>query len=174
VTSNNTEELFEQVRTEARNGNLVVLRLDGMHLLLPAMPSNSVRPEMKAAVEKLIPSTTKRMVAVIGDTSWASASHPSLQAANQAVPFWGLLMGFSSIGHAVWVFDGSGELLCAGCSGADVLIVDSASLVTLPNSWQMEAAKVMRNPQILVHDRASYKLICAVPGQGAFRSASQH
>jgi hypothetical protein len=170
MTSPIIEEWFKKAQEYATQGNLVVLREDGECLLLPAIPSTSVKPEMTAAIEQIIPSTTtKRKVAVIGETSWASGVQPSLQAANQAMPFWGLLMGFASIGHDVWVFRGSADLLCAGCRGADVLIVDSASLGSLPGDWQVEAARVMRNPQILVHDRASYKLLMAVPSQNAAR-----
>src|SRR5438105_1196955 len=102
MTNVNIEGLFEQARLQAQQGNLVVLRQDGNNLLLPAMQPASVTPEMKAAIEGIIPSNIKRMVAVIGDTSWASSRQPSLQAANWAIPFWGLLMGLSSIGHAIW------------------------------------------------------------------------
>jgi hypothetical protein len=158
------ENWFKQARANAAQGNLVVVCDDGKQLLLPALQTASVKPEMVMAIEQIIPSTTKRRVAVIGETSWASSGKPNLQAANQAIPFWGLLMGLASIGHAIWVFNGSGNLLCAGCNGADVLIVDSNSLATLPGDWQIEVAKVMRNPQILVHDRASYKLLYAVVG----------
>jgi hypothetical protein len=165
MTSVMIEDWFKQAREHAAQGNLVVLRQDGKCLLLPAIRPTSVKPEMKAAVEQIIPSTTKRNVAVIGETSWASSVQSSLQAANQAIPFWGLLMGFASIGHAVWIFHGSADLLRAGCNSADVLIVDSASLAALPGDWQVEAAKAMRNSQILVHDRATYKLLYAVPGQ---------
>jgi hypothetical protein len=41
---------------------------------------------------------------------------------------------------------------------ADVLIVDSARLTGLSTDWQGTAAKEMRYPQILVHDRASFQL----------------
>ena len=163
------EDWFKQAREHAAQGNLVVLREDGKCLLLPATRPTSVRPEMKAAIEQILPWTAKRSVAVITETSWASTAQPSLQAANQAIPFWGLLMGFASIGHAVWVFHGSTDLLCAGCSSADALIVDSASLAALPGDWQVEATKVMRTPQILVHDRATYKLLYAVPSQNVAR-----
>jgi hypothetical protein len=167
MTSLIIEEWFKQARGYAAEGNLVVLREDGKHLLLPAIRPTSVKPEMTAAIEQIIPSTTQRRVAVIGETSWSSSDHPTLQAANQAIPFWGMLMGFACIGHAVWVFRGSPDLLCAGCRDADVLIVDSAALAALPSDWQGEAARVMRNSQILVHDRASYKLLMAVPSQNA-------
>ena len=83
---------------------------------------------------------------------------PRLQAANQAIPFFGMLMGLSCIGHSVWIFDGSASVLESGCREADVLIVDSVRLSDLSSDWQGSAVKVMRNAQILVHDRATYQL----------------
>lgn len=165
MTGVDTQGSFEQARVIAKQGNLVVLCQDAKLLRLPALEPTSVKAEMRAAIEQIVPSTVKRSVAAIGDTSWASNSQPSLQEANQSIPFWGLLMGLSCIGHAVWVFQASTDLLCVGCSGADVLFVDSASVAALPADWQTQVSKVMRNPQILVHDRVSYKLLYAVPGQ---------
>ena len=158
MTAANVEDWFERARTQAAQGNLVVVREDGECLVLPALTPDAVRPEMVAAVERMLPSTTKRNVAVIGDTAWASSASPSLQSANLAVPFFGLLMGFGCIGHSVWIFSAAASLLSAGCRGADVLIVDSASVASLPADWQVEAKKVMRHAQILIHDRATYKL----------------
>jgi hypothetical protein len=142
----------------ASRGNLVVVREDGRYLILPALEKSSVRPEMIATVEQMMPSKKIRNVAVIGDTKWAAGAQPSLQTANAAIPFFGLLMGFATIGHRVWIFQAAANLLGAGCREADVLIVDSASVPALPGDWQVEAKKVMRVPQILVHDRATYKL----------------
>lgn len=109
-----------------------------------------------ATVERMLPSTTKRNVAVIADATWAAGDGPTLQIANHAIPFFGLLMGLTSIGHSVWIFDGA--VTESGCREADVLIVDGARLTVLPSDWQSNAAKVMRNPQILIHDRTTYQL----------------
>jgi hypothetical protein len=51
---------------------------------------------MVAAIEQMMPSATQRRVAVIGDTSWTSGGKPSLEAASQAIPFFGLLMGLAA------------------------------------------------------------------------------
>lgn len=154
----NVEKCFEQARAQAAKGNLVIVRADGRNLLLPALTKDSVNPQMIASVERIIPSTTKRNVAVIADTAWAEQASPSIQAANQAIPFFGMLMGFTLIGHSVWVFNGAANVLSSGCQGADLLIVDSASLANLASKWQSIAQPAMRNPQIVVHDRATYKL----------------
>jgi len=67
--------------------------------------------------------------------------------------------GFSTIGHAVWIFESANVLaLVAGCRLADVLIADSRSVAKLPASWPEPVKKAMRNPQILVHDFATLKL----------------
>jgi hypothetical protein len=153
-----SEDKFEPVRTKAAQGHLVVVRSDGSYLLLPALRTGAVKAEMVAAVERMIPSTTKRNVAAIADTTWANAETPTLQAASHAVPFFGLLMGFTSIGHSVWLFDGADNMFESGCRQADVLIVDSARVSALPSAWQCDAATVMRNPDILVHDRTTHEL----------------
>jgi hypothetical protein len=152
------EDKFKAVREKAAQGQLVIFRPDGKYLLLPALRKDTVSPEMVAAVERMIPSKTRRNVAAISDTTWAEGDKPSLQSANQAIPFFGLLMGFTSIGHSVWIFDGAADIFEPGCREADVLIVDSARLPTLSTDCQGHAAKVMRNPQIFVHDRTSYQL----------------
>jgi hypothetical protein len=151
------EDRFKEVRAAAR-GQLVIVRPDGRWLLLPALQKDAVSPDRVAAVERMMPSQTSRNVAIIGDVSWAAGDNPTLQAANHAIPFFGLLMGLACIGHSVWIFDGGADVLEAGCREADVLIVDSACLRTLSRDWQGTAAKVMRNPEILIHDRVSYKL----------------
>jgi hypothetical protein len=149
------EDKFKAVRAAAQ-GQLVMVRPDGQWLLLPALQKDAVSPERVAAVERMMPSQTKRNVAVIGEVIWGDI--PTLQAANHAIPFFGLLMGLASIGHSVWIFNGGADALEAGCREADVLIVDSACLTTLSPDWQGTATRVMRNPEILVHDRVSYKL----------------
>jgi hypothetical protein len=154
----NLEEEFERVRAKAALGSLVVFRAGHEYLILPALAKDSVSPQMIASVEQTIPSTVKCNVAVIADTKWAEQASPSIQLANQAIPFFGMLMGFTFIGHSVWVFNGSANLLSSGCRSADLLIVDSASLAQLVGNWRNVAQSAMRNPQVVVHDRATYKL----------------
>jgi hypothetical protein len=153
------EQNFAAIRQKAALGKLVVLRPDGQYLVVPAGPKESFPKELVASVESMLPSKVQRNVAVIGDTSWAATAAPTLQAANQAIPFFGHLMGFATIGHAVWVFDPRNTAtLTAGCRDADVLLVDSARQAALPNGWQATTALVMRHPQILVHDRQTHQL----------------
>ena len=68
-------------------------------------------------------------------------------------------MGLNYIGHAVWIFEGNASAFAAGCLDADVLIVDSAKLPALRPGWQDAAASVMRNANILVHNRENFRLV---------------
>jgi len=159
------EELFARMRERALQGYLAILRPDGHSMLLPAPTRDTAPPDAVAAMEKLMPSTIQRNVAVIGDTSWTSGS-PSPVTASQSIPFFGQLIGLATIGHAVWIFDATApEFLRAGCSQADVLIVDSTRIPSLPSGWLEVAAGAMRGKQILLHDRTTYSLRrIAIPG----------
>ena len=153
------DRVFAALRQKASQNQIVILRPNGQVLRFPASPRESVPAARLASVEKLLPSSVKRNVAVLGNTAWTLAEQPTLQSANEAIPFFGLLVGLSTIGHAIWVFDaGPGHLLTAACRDADVLIVDSERVPALPEGWQDAAAKEMRHRQILVHDRATYQL----------------
>jgi hypothetical protein len=153
------ESRFDWVRMQAARAMLVVVPRKGDCLLLPAMAASSVKPEMAAAVEGVIPSAVPQNVAVIGNTTWNPKVPPSVQGLNQAIPFFGMLMSFTFLGHAVWIFDGSGGQFTLGCRDADILMVDSAQIPSLARSWVADARNVMRGTRILVHDRATYRLM---------------
>ena len=153
------ESRFEWVRMQATRAMLVVVPRKGDCLLLPALPATSVRPEMAAAVEGIIPSAVKRNVAAIANTTWNPDAPPNVQALSQAIPFFGFLMGFTFIGHAVWVFDGSRDQFAFGSRDADVLFVDGALAPDLARNWVAEARAEMRGRRILIHDRAKYELL---------------
>jgi hypothetical protein len=157
MASLDIENTFTYARAKAAEGHVVVIRPDGKALLLRPQSKESVAPQAIAAVEGLLSPSSKRNVAVISDTTWGLDAKPTIQKANDAIPFFGLLMGVASIGHAVWVF-GAASDLTAACRDADVLIVDGACLTVLPTDWHSSAARVMRNPEIVIHDRANYKL----------------
>lgn len=155
--SERAEQVFAQIREKAAQRFIVVLRPDGRTMALPALEKGP--PDAMASVEKMLPSSVQRNVAVVGETTWAMADKPSVQAANQAIPFFGLLMGFATIGHAVWVFNTTASaVLSAACRNADVLIVDGSWVAALPPGWQASVQKTMRNPQVLVHDRTTHQL----------------
>jgi len=163
VAAANIGEIFENVRKIAAGdkgqGGLVILRPDRNYLVVPPMPEN---PELKKFAEglaHLFPGDVQRNVAVIGNTAFGSGTGaPSIADVDKAIPFFGLLMGLSYLGHAVWVFEGHASALQAGCWNADALVVDGAMLALLPAGWQETARGAMRNANILVHDRATFQL----------------
>jgi len=153
------DQIFAVIRKGAAERQLKILRPDGKLLGIPALAREAAPPDQIAAMERMLPSTVQRRIAVLGNTSWAMAQQPTIQDAGRAIPFFGMLMGFASIGHAVWVFDpATAAVLAAGCREADLVIVDSEKVSALPPNWQALTATGTRRPQILVHDRATYQL----------------
>lgn len=143
-------QIFAAVRARAAKGQIAIVRPDLHVLLLPAPKREAVPPAAVAEVERLLPPSTRRKVAAIADTSWAMEEKPNLQAAGRAVPFFGLLMGFSTIGHAVWLFDG--QAVAEGCAEANLAIVDGALVATLAPGWERMA------PVVRVFDRETRHL----------------
>src|SRR5438132_1428539 len=159
-THGDMEKIFANVRRTAQGTRglrcLVIVRPDLQYLVLPALTETPEIATRAADLERLIPSEVKRNVAVIGHTGFTSeelegSPVPSIKAASRSIPFLGLLMSLSHIGHAVWVFEGHPSALAAGCRDADVLIVDGGMLSLLQQSWVTTASAAMRNANILVH-----------------------
>jgi hypothetical protein len=115
---------------------------------------------------KMIPPGPPRNVAVISPTEFAitpgdegpAKTSAELLAAGKAIPFFGLLTGLAYSGHSVWVFDGQSYALEHACRDADVLLIDSILATKLTTKTVADAAAVMRNANILVHDRTSFGL----------------
>lgn len=144
------ERAFASVRDKATQGQLVIVRPDGRIVILPGL--DKAPREAVATVEKMLPSNVKRNVAVIADTAWTMDAL-NLQVASQIIPFFGLLIGFSSIGHAVWIFDAkASSIVSAGCRDADAVIIDGVRHPSLPTGWKENAQQAMRGKQILVYD----------------------
>ena len=158
------EQLFAQVRKiaagETGTAGVLIVRKDLKPLVLPRLPESPKLNAQAAGLAKLVPPSVKRNIAVISGTAFAgeSSSQPNFAEAAKAIPFLGNLMGFCYLGHAVWIFEADARTLVPGCRDADLLIVDSALRAGLPAGWQDAAAKVMRNANILVQDRATFQL----------------
>jgi len=123
-----------------------------MHHLCPAagtMPTAQVE-----AIEKMLPSKVKRNIAAIAYTG-LEAVRTSIE---KTIPFAGFLLAFAYIGHAVWVFEGHSSALAVGCRDADLLLVDGGMVPFLKPDWTKVAFASMRNPEIYIHDRATYAL----------------
>jgi hypothetical protein len=178
----NIEEIFAKVRGIAagreKQRGLVIVRPDRTYLLLPPIAETPQLKKIAEGLAQMIPSAVQRNVAIIANTELGGdgTAAPGVAEVNKSIPFLGLLMGLSYIGHAVWIFEGHPSALEAGCRDADVLIVDSAMLPLLQAGWQDAAAAAMRSANILVHDRTTFQLriirkIGASNAQLEFRAA---
>jgi hypothetical protein len=159
------ENVFEDARRAARGETrlpgakqeeryYVVVTPGRMVMYKPCPSLGSMSREQVAQIERLLPSTVKRNIAVIANTELQAV----MKEISKAIPFVGMLMGFAYIGHAVWIFEGHATALQAGCREADLLIVDSAMVPFLRKDWIEVAQGVMRNDEIYLHDRATFKL----------------
>jgi len=158
------EQVFGNARRTAAGDKgtrgLVVVGPDREMLLMPALEASEKFNEMAAGMERLIPSAVKRNIAVIAFTDIPAPMTNTFNVAqaNRAIPFLGLLTALTYLGHSVWIFEGHPTALSAGCRDADVLLVDSGMVPHLAKGWEDTAAGVMRNKNILLHDRSTYKL----------------
>jgi hypothetical protein len=154
------DEYFATVRrTAAGKGDgegLVIVKPDRTLMVLPRMAESPELKSMADNVAKMVPADTQRNIAAIGHTVFEDPG--GLAEVGKAIPFFGILVGLSYIGHAVWVFDGRGSSLISGCREADLVIVDSAVRPSLPAGWDAKAASIMRSANILVHNRANFGL----------------
>jgi len=161
----NWEDVVAKVREMTAGGKYVgIIRPDRSYLLMAPPPRGSVPAQMVQMMEKLVPPRPPRRVSVIADTyfSWNVGGKvpniPSLAEAGQAIPFFGILLGLACIGHSVCVFSGIDQSLAAGCKDADLLVVDDVQIERLAADWKDVAKAAMRSPNVLVHDRATFKL----------------
>jgi len=159
----NIDEVFDRARIAAAgegeqppgtSGRHVIIVTPGRMLMFKSCPPPGSMPEEKvASIESMLSPEVKRNVVAIAYTELSS-----LNESKATIPFLGILMGFSYIGHAVWIFEGHPSALSAGCKDADVLIVDEAMIPYLQKDWASVAAGVMKNADIYVHNRATYSL----------------
>jgi hypothetical protein len=166
------QEVFARLRQAAAGpgaeGGIAILKPDRTHLVMPRLAATPSLESMAKNMDRMVPGAVKRSIAVIAYTHFEAPAGgvPGLAEVSKAIPFLGILVGLSYIGHAVWVFEGHASALAAGCRDADVLIVDSAMRGFLPPEWDGGAAATMRNPNILVYDRATSQLaILRKPGR---------
>jgi hypothetical protein len=158
------QEVFARLRQTAAapgaEGGIAILKPDRTQLVMPRLAATPSLEGMAKNMDRVVPAAVKRNIAVIAYTLFdaQSGAVPGLTEVSKAIPFLGILVGLCYIGHAVWVFEGHASALAAGCRDADVLIVDSAMRALLRPAWAGDAAAAMRNPNILVHDRATLQL----------------
>jgi hypothetical protein len=156
------DSVVSEVRERTAGGRYVgLVRPDRTYLLIAPPRKDSMPQQMIQMMEKLVPAQPQRDLGAIADTyfTWkAGRGIPTLAETAQEIPFFGMLLGLACIGHSVCVFPGTGDSLTPGCKGTDLLIVDEAQIPVLADDWKMEAALAMRNQNILIHERSSFKL----------------
>ncbi len=153
------EEVFARLRRTAVDG-IAILKPDRTHIVMPRLANAESLEATAKMMDNLVPGAVKRNIAVIAATVFETGAGavPGLEDVSKAIPFLGMLVGLSYIGHCVWVFEGHESALAAGCREADVLIVDSVLRRKLCAGWDLSCAATMRNANILVHDRADLQL----------------
>jgi len=153
------EEVFARLRRTASDG-IAILKPDRTHIAMPRLAKSESLEATAAMMNQLVPGIVRRNIAAIAATGFATSAgaEPGLDDVSQAIPFLGMLVGLSYIGHSVWVFEGHASALAAGCREADVLIVDSALRGKLCAGWEAMCEATMRNANILLHDRADFQL----------------
>jgi hypothetical protein len=156
------DEVIAKVREMTAGGRYAgIIRPDRSYLLIAPPSKDSMPANMVQMMAKLVPPQPPRWISAIADTyfSWrVGGGVPTLAEAAQAIPFFGMLLGLACVGHSVCVFTGTDDSMAAGCRGTDLLIVDDAQLPALSADWKKVAAPVMRNANIVAHERASFKL----------------
>ncbi len=163
------EDIFDKARKVAaedttpakgKNRNVIVVTPGRMVMLHPCPAPGTMNPQAVESVEKLMPSKTRRNVAVIAYTELKALRADVVK----TIPFYGLLTGLAYIGHAVWVFEGHSSALAAGCREAELLIADCEMVPFLAGDWLKTASSVMRRALIFAHDRATFSLRRLYPG----------
>jgi hypothetical protein len=160
--SSDIHRVFAQARQAAASqgsagdpSRQVVLVTPGRTLMLQPCPAPGTMPaNIVTQIERLISPKVKRKIAVIAYTELKAIT---MGLAN-AIPFFGMLVGMTYIGHSVWIFEGHTSALAAGCNEADVLIVDSGMVPNLTAEWKELAMSEAPKLEIYIHDRTKHSL----------------
>jgi len=158
------DEYFATVRRtaagKAEGEGLVIVKPDRTLMVMPRLAQTAELKKMAEGMKKIVPDTAQRNVAAIAFTVFDTGPEgvSGIEEVGKAIPFLGMLVGLSYIGHAVWVFEGHPSAISAGCRDADLLLVDSAMRPFLPQGWDAQAAAAMRSPNIVVHNRTNFTL----------------
>jgi hypothetical protein len=156
------ESIFKRARKAAAEPNLstdgvyhrqIIIVTPGRLLIGKDCPlASELTEEQIARLEKWIPRSPTKQIGVIAYT-FIDALKKDMR---RTIPFIDYLLGFSAIGHSVWVFEGHPGSLAAGCRDADLLLVDSGMLPELDKNpdWQKVALGTMREKEIKLVKRA--------------------
>jgi hypothetical protein len=130
----------------------IIIVTPGRLLIKKECPlASSLQPSQIALLEKFVPRKPVLQICAIAYTELEALKKDM----RKAIPFVDYLLGFASLGHSVWVFEGHPSALAAGCRGADLLLIDSGMLPELEKNpdWQAVALQTMRQPEIKLVSR---------------------
>lgn len=149
--------IFSRARTAAAQTHLgddgiehhqVIIITPGRLLIAKDCPlAGDIPTEQLALLRELVPPQPCVNIAVLAYT-YLDALKTDIR---RAIPFFDFLLGFSALGHAVWVFEGHLSALTAGCRDADLLLVDSGMLPALEANnpdWRDQALQAMRGDTV--------------------------
>ena len=133
-------------RAKTRRGNSIIIVTPGRILIeLPCSPAGSMAQNVVAPIQELapLPATTITVIGfndIVADFPNARINEIEKQRQlremmNQAVPFFGYVLGFGYLGHNVLLFEGHPQAYAAGVRGAEMLMVDSIMIEALPPDW---------------------------------------
>src|SRR5579863_3652628 len=130
-------------------------------LPIPCPPDGTYHPDLVATLSRMVPDPKPQTISVIAFNDLSRSiptDHPESQGItakriDTMIPFLGLLMCMTNLGHNVVVFEGHSSALTLGCGDADLLLVDEAMMEHLPKEWVRVAKSVLRQPRILVWGR---------------------
>lgn len=158
------EDLFAEARRKASEEqydggrHIVIVTPERKFLIIPCPPPGSMAQEKVTEMEQSFKHGKGANVAVIAYNEFQEKETASMRELAEKIPFFGFLLGFAYVGQNVWMFEGHPSALAAGCRDADVLVVDSGMIPHLQKDWVSVATKVMRIPEIHIHDRKTYSL----------------
>ncbi len=111
-----------------------------------------LQPAQIALLERFVPRKPTLKICAIAYTELEALKKDM----RRAIPFIDYLLGFASLGHSVWVFEGHPSALAQGCRDADLLLVDSGMLPELEKNpdWQATAEQAMHTPDMKLVSRS--------------------
>ena len=131
----------------------VIIVTPGRLLISKECPlAGELPPENLVVLEKFVPRKPILQICAIAYTELEALKKNM----RKAIPFIDYLMGFSALGHSVWIFEGHSSAMAAGCRDADLLLVDSGMLPALEKNpdWKESAAASMRKQEIKLISRS--------------------
>ncbi|NMC47774.1 MAG: hypothetical protein GYA52_13185 [Chloroflexi bacterium] len=123
----------ETVLADGTHQRRVVIVSPGRLILLKdSYPPDTLPSENRMVLEDLLPSEKPLKIAVIAYT-YLEALRVDIR---RAIPFFDYLLGFTYLGHSVWIFEGHSSALREGCRDADYVLVDQRMLPYLDEDWR--------------------------------------